>query len=99
MLHRTIIALGLVTTICGCLDSDPGDGGGDGDDPAGRPRASTHYTETKYPIVLIPGILGFDSILGVVEYFPAIVEALAEDGAEVFVVSSAKVNTSEVRAA
>lgn len=45
------------------------------------------YTNTRYPIVLIPGLLGFKSILGVEEYFHGIPEALAKDGARVYVVT------------
>jgi triacylglycerol lipase len=57
------------------------------------------YAKTRHPIVLLPGILGFERMLGFIEYFPAIAEALADGGADVFVASGSKANTSEVRAA
>lgn len=62
---------------------------------------STHatagtYTQTKYPIVLAPGVLGFDKILGI-EYFYGIPAALGSDGAKVYVTSASAFNTSEAR--
>ena len=44
----------------------------------------TGYTETKYPIVLVHGFLGFDQLVGV-DYWYNIPETLQQDGAEVFV--------------
>ncbi|MEM7138030.1 MAG: triacylglycerol lipase [Myxococcota bacterium] len=56
------------------------------------------YTETKYPIVLAHGFLGFDELLGgVIEYWNGIPDALADGGAEVYVVTTAVVNSSVVR--
>lgn len=54
------------------------------------------YTQTKYPIVLAPGVLGFDKILGI-EYFYGIPAALGSDGAKVYVTSASAFNTSEAR--
>jgi triacylglycerol lipase len=54
------------------------------------------YTQTKYPIVLAPGVLGFDKILGI-EYFYGIPSALGSDGARVYVTSASAFNTSEAR--
>jgi triacylglycerol lipase len=56
------------------------------------------YAKTRHPIVLLPGILGFERLFGVVEYFPAITEALADGGAEVFIAVGSTANSSEVRA-
>jgi len=56
-----------------------------------------NYTKTKYPIVLAHGFLGFDSLLGVIDYWPGIVEALEKDGATVFVTQVSTVNSSQVR--
>ena len=55
------------------------------------------YTETKYPIVLIHGFMGFDSIFGIIDYWPGIVSALESDGATVYVTTSSAANSSEVR--
>lgn len=56
------------------------------------------YTETRYPIVLAHGFLGFDELLGgVIEYWNGIPDALADGGAEVYVVTTAVVNSSVVR--
>ncbi len=56
------------------------------------------YAETKYPIVLAHGFLGFDELLGgVVQYWHGIPAALADGGAEVYVVTTSVVNSSEVR--
>jgi len=54
------------------------------------------YTQTKYPIVLAPGVLGFDKILGI-EYFYGVPSALSKDGAKVYVTSASAFNTSEAR--
>ncbi len=62
---------------------------------SGHAAAGT-YTQTKYPIVLAPGVLGFDKILGI-EYFYGIPAALGSDGAKVYVTSASAFNTSEAR--
>lgn len=54
------------------------------------------YTQTKYPIVLAPGVLGFDKILGI-EYFYGIPSALGSDGAKVYVTSASAFSTSDAR--
>lgn len=56
----------------------------------------SNYTETKYPIVLAHGFLGFDSIL-IVDYWPGVVETLEDDGATVFVTVVSTVNSSQAR--
>ena len=55
------------------------------------------YAQTKYPIVLCHGALGFDSLLGVLDYWFGIAEDLAAGGARVFVTEVSSVNSSEVR--
>lgn len=56
------------------------------------------YTKTKYPIVLAHGFLGFDELLGgVVSYWHGIPDALADGGAEVYVLTTSVVNSSQVR--
>jgi len=54
------------------------------------------YTETKYPIVLVHGNLGFDDLLGY-EYWYDIPNNLERSGAEVYVAHVAAVNSSEVK--
>ena len=54
------------------------------------------YTQTRYPIVLVHGIFGFDSALGV-DYFYGIPEALRRDGAKVYVAQVSAANSHEVR--
>lgn len=54
------------------------------------------YTQTKYPIVLVHGALGFDNI-GPVEYFYGIPSNLRADGAKVFTVQVSAANSTEVR--
>lgn len=55
------------------------------------------YTETKYPIVLAHGLVGFDALFGVVEYWPGIAKALRSDGAKVFVAEVSQFNLVKVR--
>lgn len=54
------------------------------------------YAQTRYPIVLVHGIFGFDSFLGV-DYFYGIPGALRGDGARVFVSQVSAANSNEVR--
>ncbi|MDQ1260684.1 MAG: triacylglycerol lipase [Pseudomonadota bacterium] len=54
------------------------------------------YTQTRYPIVLVHGLVGFDSALGV-DYFYGIPEALRRDGAKVYVAQVSAANSTEVR--
>lgn len=54
------------------------------------------YTETKYPIVLVHGLFGFDSLAGV-DYFYGIPQSLTKDGATVYVAQVSATNSSEAR--
>ena len=51
---------------------------------------------TRYPVVLVHGLFGFDSFLGL-DYFYGIPEALRRDGARVFVAQVSAANSTEVR--
>lgn len=55
------------------------------------------YTETRYPIVLVHGLSGFDELFGFVQYFNGVPGALEEDGATVFVPQVSAANSTEVR--
>ncbi len=68
-----------------------------GSDPSHDPTLRAGFTATRYPIVLTPGFLGFDTMLDAIDYWNGIPEALAADGAEVFVTQVSQVNSSEVR--
>lgn len=54
------------------------------------------YTQTRYPIVLVHGLLGFDQI-GPINYWYGIPSALRSGGATVFVSQESASNSSEVR--
>ncbi len=68
-----------------------------GGDSSHDPVLREGFTATRYPIVLTPGFLGFDSILDAIDYWNGIPEGLAADGADVFVTRVSQVNSSEVR--
>ena len=55
------------------------------------------YTKTKYPIVLAPGVLGFDKLMGFVDYWYQIPGAMRDGGAKVYTTSASAFNSSEVR--
>lgn len=57
------------------------------------------YTATRYPIVLIHGFLGFETLFGAIDYFNGIPEALREGGATVFVVHASQASDSITRGA
>ena len=42
------------------------------------------YTKTKYPVVLAPGVLGFDKLVGFVDYWYGIPSAMRDGGAKVY---------------
>jgi triacylglycerol lipase len=54
------------------------------------------YAQTRYPIVLVHGLFGFDNI-GPLEYFYGIPEDLRANGAQVFVSQVSAANSTEVR--
>ena len=54
------------------------------------------YTATRYPIVLVHGLFGFDAI-GPVDYWYRIPAALRADGAQVYVTQVSAANSTEVR--
>ncbi|MFI8739749.1 triacylglycerol lipase [Stutzerimonas zhaodongensis] len=58
--------------------------------------SSSGYTQTRYPIVLAHGMLGFDSMLGI-DYWYGIPQALRRDGAQVYITEVSQLNTSELR--
>jgi triacylglycerol lipase len=60
------------------------------------PSWALGYTQTKYPIVLVHGLFGFDS-LGPVDYFYGVASGLSSGGAKVYVTSVSASNSTEVR--
>lgn len=48
-------------------------------------QQSAQYTKTKYPIVMVPGAFAFDNVLGIVDYWYGITDALREQGSDVYV--------------
>jgi triacylglycerol lipase len=61
------------------------------------PAGADTYTQTKYPIVLVHGLLGFDSLLGVYDYWYGIPSELRSGGAKVYAASVSASNYTEVR--
>lgn len=59
--------------------------------------AQSGYTQTRHPIVLVHGLLGFDSLLGVYDYWYGIPAQLRAGGAKVYVASVSAANSSTVR--
>jgi triacylglycerol lipase len=59
-------------------------------------RAADTYTQTRYPVVLVHGLFGFDAI-GPIDYWYGIAPALRASGATVYVSQQSAANASEVR--
>ncbi|MGP1630434.1 MAG: lipase family alpha/beta hydrolase, partial [Giesbergeria sp.] len=59
-------------------------------------QAKSDFTQTRYPIVLVHGLFGFDSLFGV-DYFYGIPDTLRSGGAKVFVAQVSAANSTEVR--
>lgn len=57
------------------------------------------YTKTKYPIMLVHGIAGWDSLGNIVDYFHAVPHALTKDGAKVCIAAVSSFASSFDRAA
>lgn len=57
---------------------------------------SRSYTKTKYPIILVHGILGYDDI-GPIDHFFGIPQSLERGGATVYVAEVSPLNGTEVR--
>lgn len=55
------------------------------------------YTKTKYPIVLAPGVLGFDKLVGFVDYWYQIPSGLSYSGGSVYTTSASALNSSAAR--
>lgn len=59
--------------------------------------AQSGYTQTRHPVVLVHGLLGFDSLLGVYDYWYGIPAQLRAGGAKVYVASVSAANSSTTR--
>lgn len=59
-------------------------------------HAASEEARTRYPVVLVHGLLGFDNVLGV-DYFYGVGDKLAASGTRVHVAKVSAANTSEVR--
>lgn len=60
-------------------------------------NAQSTYTQTRHPIVLVHGLLGFDSLFGVYDYWYGVPSDLRSGGARVFVANVSSSNYTEVR--
>lgn len=63
---------------------------------APAPSWALGYTQTRYPIVLVHGLFGFDRV-GPVEYWYGIPSSLRSGGATVYTTSVSAANSTEVR--
>jgi triacylglycerol lipase len=61
------------------------------------PAFADTYARTRYPIMLVHGLFGFDSLLGVYDYWYGIPSALRSGGATVYAASVSASNDSTVR--
>ncbi len=55
------------------------------------------YTKAKYPMVFAPGVLGFDKLVGFVDYWYGIPSALTYSGGKVYTTTASALNSSEAR--
>jgi triacylglycerol lipase len=63
---------------------------------ASQALAQSDYTRTRYPVVLVHGLFGFQA-LGPVDYFWRVPDALRSGGATVYAASVSQANSNEVR--
>ncbi|QQP95929.1 lipase family alpha/beta hydrolase [Lysobacter enzymogenes] len=64
---------------------------------AAFPASADDYTKTRYPVVLVHGLFGFDAIGGVYDYWFGIPQALRDGGAQVYVAQVSAANSNEMR--
>jgi len=64
---------------------------------AAFPASADDYTKTRYPVVLVHGLFGFDAIGGVYDYWFGIPQALRDGGAKVYVAQVSAANSNEMR--
>ena len=60
-------------------------------------QAGRGYTNTKYPIVLCHGMAGWDSLLGIYDYFYRVSDVLESGGADVYLTTVSQFHQTEVR--
>lgn len=60
-------------------------------------RATDTYTRTRYPIVLVHGLFGFDQLFGGVDYWYGITGGLRSGGATVYVASVSQLGSDITR--
>ena len=62
-------------------------------------QAVDTYTQTKYPIVMVPGVMGFDTILGIYDYFYGVQSAIqsSSNGQKTHLMSVASWQQTETR--
>ena len=58
---------------------------------------TSSHTDTKYPVVMAHGLVGFTKMFGVLDYFNGIPSELMKGGSEVYTTKTSAVNNSEVR--
>lgn len=64
---------------------------------AAAPASADDYARTRYPVVLVHGLFGFDAIGGVYDYWFGIPRALRDGGAQVYVAQVSAANSNEAR--
>ncbi len=58
---------------------------------------TSNYTQTKYPIVMAHGLLGWNRVFNTLDYFYGIPQALMRGGSDVYSTKVSSINNSEVR--
>jgi len=59
--------------------------------------SSSGYTQTRYPIVLVHGLFGFDQLFGTIDYFYGITDGLRSGGATVYEVELSQLGDDVTR--
>ncbi len=83
----TLRWLSCIAFLFGCLTAEA----------ASPPTQKSTYSKTQHPVVLVHGMLGFDTLLGVLDYFHGIAAELRAGGTQVYIVNLSSVNSNELR--
>ncbi|WP_444544577.1 esterase/lipase family protein [Shewanella marina] len=57
---------------------------------------NSYAASTKYPVVLVHGLFGFDDIFGI-DYFYGVPQAMRRQGVDVYIAQVSPANSTEVR--
>lgn len=99
---RLVVQLALVTALFGVMNTAVAADYYNCSNPNGCQLISSiepidDATATEYPVVLVHGLGGFNTLFGILDYFNGIPQALMQGGTEVYVTKTSAIHDAEFR--